>query len=345
MAITLTNPTIGGTDYPAVLAANFAAIEAEINSLLSQVSALGGEAAALITDIVDRYGLVGSRSYVLDLEAYEGGSSITIGYRPAANVDLQDQDVSIAWGLFGGVEKRVTLTGDAVLSAAGITSGLPKTIYCVIPSDGTPQLVESDVLPNCIYAYSMTWDGYQLTDFVRMCPILPGYDLLRDLANVQREYMVQDLETDFLEDEEAQTSCVTPGEELDNEIGVKGGREILGFFIDFPGAQEDGLWAPAGEDNKLVVEIELEDEPWSYDPDAESSEIEIDASQEENFLQIPLHPDVGLARFVTDMVRFKLKKISIGGDVVSARRFNWGYYWRPLIGAQVPKDDTKVDLI
>ena len=343
--ITLTNPAIGSTSYPAILAANFAAIEAEINSLLSQVSALGGEAAQLITDVFDHDGIVGGRSYIPDTDAYEGGAAITIGYRPVPNLAHGDQDVSIAWGTFGGVKARVTLNGDVEITAAAIVSGLPKTIYIVIPSDGTPQFVESAVVPNCIYAYSCTWDGFQLTDFKRMCPILPGYDLLRDLANVQREHLVQDTETDFLTDAEAQTSLVTPGDAVDNEIGVKGGREILGFFIDFPGDQEDGLEAPAGEDNKLVLKIMLEGEPWSYDVDAESEEIEIDASQAENFIQIPLHPDIEGERFILDMVRFKLELVSVGADVISARRFNWGYYWRPIIGAQLPKDDTTVDLI
>lgn len=338
-------PTPGQTNYSAIFASNFSAIEAAINSLLAQVSAVGGEAAQLITDVFDRDGLVGARSYVLDTDAYEGGASISIGHRPAADLAHGDVDLSIAWGTFAGVKKRVTLDGDAVLNAAGIVSGLPKTIWVGIPSDGTPQLYEDDVTPNVLYAYSMCWDGFQFTEFTRIAPILPGYDLMRDLANFQREYKVDDLETDFLEDVEAQSALITPGDAADNEIGVKGAREILGFFIDFPGDQEDGLWAPNGEDNKLVLKITLEGDPWSYDEDAESEEIEIDASQAENFFQIPLHPDVGVSRFIFDHVRFKLELVSIGADVVSARRFTWGYYWRPLFGAQLPVDSEKVNLI
>ncbi|MGH9462436.1 MAG: hypothetical protein ACRD1X_14560 [Vicinamibacteria bacterium] len=345
MPITLTMPVTGATNYHSIFAANFAAIEAAVNSLLAQVSALGGDAAQLITDVMDRDGIVGARSYRLDEENYEGGSSIDIGHRPAANPLLGDQDISVAWGTFGGERQRVVLNGDATLDASGITTGLPKTIYIGIPSDGTPQLFENDTTPNVVYAYSMTWDGFQLADFMRMAPILPGYDLFRDLANMQREYSIHDTETDWLEDDESQTSLPTPGDALDNEIGVAGGRELLGFFIDFPGDQEDGLWAPAGDDNKLVVQIESEGVPWSYDVDAESPEIEIDASQAENFFQIPLHPDIGIDRFVTESIRFSVVKISVGGDVVSARRFTWGYYWRPIFGQQVPIDENRVDLV
>ncbi len=345
MTLTLVNPTIGDTTYPAIFAANFAAIEAAINSLIAQVSAVGGDAAVLITDVFDRDGLVGARSYVLDTDAYEGGAQIDIGHRPAADLALGDLDLSIAWGTFADEKQRVFMDGDVTLNAAAIVSGLPKTIYVGIPSDGTPQFFEDDTTPNVLHAYSMTWDGYQFTDFVRLAPILPGYDLLRDLANALRECSVFDTETDFLEHVEAQTSLVTPGDAVDNEIGVKGGREILGFWIDFPGDQEEGLWAPAGVDNKLELKITLEDEPWSYNPDAEDEIIEIDASQAENFVQIPLHPDVDVERFITDMVRFKLELVSVGADVVSARRFTWGYYWRPIFGAQMPIDSARVDLI
>ncbi len=342
MPITLTMPETGATNYDAIFTANFAAIEAAINSLQAQITAVAGDGALLILDLNDRDGIVGSRSYILDEENYAGGSSIDIGHRPEADPAFGDQDISVAWGTFGGEKARVTMTGDATLDASGIVSGLPKTIYVGIPSDGTPQLFEDTTTPNVIYIYSMLWDAYNLTEITRMAPILPAYDLLRDMAGVLRECSVVDTETDWLEDDESQISLITPGDEVDNELEIPGGREILGFFIDFPGDQEDGLWAPNGTDNKLVLRVEAEDTVWSDDEDGD---IEIDASQEENFFQIPINADIGVDRFVLEAIRFKLVKVSVGADVVSASRFRWGYYWRPIFGAQVPKDDTTVNLI
>lgn len=338
MPITLTMPVSGSLTYHATFTAMFAAIQAAINSLESQVSAVGGEAAQLIGDLVDRDGILGSRSYRLDVDAYEGGATILIGYRPEANPLVGDTGISAAWGTFAGVKKRVTLDEDATLNAAGITGGVPKTIYVGIPSDGTPQLYDDTATPNVIYIYSMCWDSYQFTEFVRTAPILTSYDLIRDIAGVQREFMVQDTETDFLVDAESQTSLITPGDAEDNEIGVNGAREICGFFIDFPGDQEDGLDAPAGEDNVLTLKITAEDVDWT-------EEFEIDASQAENFYQLPIHEDIGRDRFLTEFTRFKLEVVSVGGDVISARNFTWGYYWRPIFGAQIAIDSDKVDLI
>lgn len=342
MPVTLQNPVIGATNYAAIFVANNAAIEAAMNSLEAQITAAVGDGSQLLLDLFDRNGIVGTRSYRLDTENYEGGASIDIGHRPAADVAQGDSDTSIAWCTYGGSRQRVTLTGDVTMNAAGIISGLPKTIYIGVPSDGTPQFYEDAVTPNLLYIYSMTWDGYQLTEFKRMAPILHGYDLSRDLADVQREFSVLDTETDFLVDVESQISLITPGDAADNEIGVAGGREILGFFIDFPGDQEDGLYAPNGTDNKLVLHIESEAEVWSEDADGN---VEIDASQEENFFQIAVNADIGDERYVTEMRRFKLVVDSVGADVISARRFTWGYYWRPIFGQQVPIDTDRVNLV
>lgn len=340
MALTLQSIPIGDEDYPAKVQANWDAIESFCNQLAAQILAGVGDGADLILDVFDRNGLVGSTSYVLALDTYDGGATIDIGHRPVFNPAFGEQDTSIAWGNYAGQRTRVVQNGDVTLNAGGIISGLPKTIYVGIPSDGTAQLYEDNTTPNVLYIYSMCWNGFSLTEFKRLAPILPGYSLLQRIVAAPREVRVQDEVTDFLEHDEARTHLITPGDAADNEIGIHGSREILGFFINFPqGDEEGGLWAPSGEDNKLTLKIQAEDEDWT-------EEFEIDASIDGgNFVQVAVLAAVGDKRYVTEAIRFKLVKVSIGGDVVSAGSFDWGYYWRPMIGTEIPVDDTTMDLI
>jgi hypothetical protein len=340
MPLSLTPIPAGSTSYPAIVQANWDAIESFCNQLASQILAAAGDGADLILDVFDRPGLVGSTSYVLDLENYAGGAEIDIGHRPTANPALGEQDTSIAWGIFGGQRARVVQNEDVTLNAGGIIAGLPKTIYVGIPSDGTAQLFEDNTTPNVLYIYSMCWNGFSLTEFKRLAPILPGYSLLQRVVAAPREVRASDEVTDFLEHDEARTILVTPGDAADNEIGVHGSREILGFFVHFPqGDEEGGLWAPAGEDNKLTLKIQCEGEDWT-------EEFELDASIDGgNFVQVALHADVADKRYATEAIRFKLVKVSIGGDVVSAGSFDWGYYWRPMIGTEIPVDTNEMDLI
>ena len=88
--------------------------------------------------------IVGSASYVLDLENYIGTALIDIGRRPAPVSAFGEIDESVAWGTFSGVKRRITQTGDVTLNAAAVTTGLTKDIFIGLGSDGTPAFHEVD---------------------------------------------------------------------------------------------------------------------------------------------------------------------------------------------------------
>lgn len=338
MSITLTTHIEeGDTNYPALIEANWVAIEDAINSLISQVSAVGGEASQLILDLFDRDGIVGAASYRIDLDNYEGGSEITIGRRPEADTGKGDQDLSIAWGTFGGVQTRVTLAGDIAIDASAIVTGLPKTIYIGIPSDGTPQFFEDTATPNVIYVYSMTWDGYafDITTIERMCPILPGYTAIQEILGAPEIVQIADFETDWLQDDEGKIDLVLPGAASDNGIALEGSKEVLGGMVAIHG----GFDAVAGDDNKLVLELhDDEDNIWNLDP------IEIDCSQARDQVFFKIDTDtIGRGVFVNEVKRFKLVRTSVGDDVCAAQGITFALFVRPLIGTPVPKDSDEVD--
>jgi hypothetical protein len=327
-------------DYPAIVEANFAEIESQINTLIGQVSALGGEAAGLINDAFDRDGLVGAHSYRLDLLNYAGGSTITIGRRPTAVSGHGDLNVSVAWGTFGGVKKRVTLNGDLPLDAMSVPqTGLPKTIYIVIPSDGTPQFTDSAVLPNAIYAYSMSWDGYAIdtATIKRMAPLLGAYETLKALHDDVQIHQVTDETTDWISEDESRRGLILPGSSIDTGIAIEGSKRPVGGFISI----DEGWDSVEGDDNKLVLELlDDEDNRWNLDP------IEIDCSQApDTFLFLVDEVTLANKIFVTERRRFRLSRVSIGTKVCAAQGMTWGLFLQPVLGTPVAKDTAKVSSI
>lgn len=341
MTLSLTDFAASDRDYVAKMNANNTSIESAVNDLIAKVAAGGGSGADLILAAFDRPGLVGTHSYVLDLEAYAGGTTIDIGRRPAPDSGKGETDISSAWGTFGGEQQMVQMTGDATLDAAVITAGLPKTIYVGIPSGGTPQLYESTGTPNVIYAYSMTWDGFQLTDFKRMAPILPAYSLFQKLAANPQILQVFDTETDFVSDENGSTQIVIPGAADDNEAGLECAVELLGFFASAGKADDDGFSAPSGVDPESVaVRFNILDE---NDDVMTADEFEFDCSNIPDTVFLPVDPSLGDKRFATDIKEFRLVRTHVGANVVSARAFIWAVVYRPIYGLAIPKDTTKVE--
>lgn len=341
MGITLSDFASTDRDYIAKHNANNAALRSAINDLAAKVAAGGGSGADLILQVFDRPGILGTHSYVLDLEAYAGGTTIDIGRRPAPDSGKGETNISSAWGTFGGEQQLVQLSGDVTLDASTITAGLPKTIYVGIPSSGTPQLYESTATPNVIYAYSMTWNGFQLTDFKRMAHILPAYSLFQKLAANPQILQVFDTETDFVSDETGSTQLVIPGAADDNEAGFECAVEILGFFASAGKADDDGFSAPGGVDPETVaVRFNILDE---NDDVMTAEEFEFDASNIPDSIFKPVDPTLGDKRFAVDIKEFRLVRTHIGENVVSARAFIWGVVYRPIYGLAIPKNTTTVE--
>jgi len=342
MSLVLANIPLGSTNYPAIVKGNFDAIEAAVNSLAAQISAAVGDGALLTLDEFDRDGIVGAASYQLDIENYAGGSQITIGRRPAFNIAFGEQDISVAWATFAGVKHRVTQTGDVTLDASAIVAGLPKTIYIGVPSGGTAQLFEDNSAPNILYLYSMTWDGFGLSDFARLAQILPGYSTHQALASNVRTISIQDTESEFLDDPDGRVDLVLPGAPDDNVVGIDGAVEVVGFAITAHRGDDEGLYAPTGvaPDNQLTLEIQSETVRWNKE------DIVFDASNIPDTIFAAVDKDVvGLDRFVTEFRRFTIVRTQIGSEVISARNFTLTLFVRPLIGAAVPKDKDSVDML
>lgn len=327
-------------DYVSKLNNNNTAIEAAVNALQAQVLASFGEGADLILDTYDRDGVVGSHSYLLDLDNYPGGSQITIGRRPAP-VLAGELNKSIAWATYSGERSRVFMDGDLVLNAITIVSGLPKTIFVGVPSDGIPQLFESGILPNVLYVYSMTWDGYSLSNFKRLAPILPHYTTLQAIAGAPRFFTLFDTETDWTSETVGSSEITLPGASDDNEIGVDGSVEILGFFMTAGKAGPDGFKATGGTptDNAVKVKVVSNGDDYTEFP------FDFDASNVPDTIFQKINPARGTDKFVTTVQSFTLERTELGPFVVSARAFSWGIIYRPIIGIAIPKDQTKVVLI
>lgn len=329
-------------DYVQKLNNNNTALENAVNTLQAQVLASSGEGSALVLDTYDRDGIVGVQSYVLDFDTYAGGSQITIGRRPGPVPAFGEVDESVAWGTYGGEKFRVRLIGDLVLNAISIVSGLPKTIYVGIPSNGVPQLFENNTTPNVLYIYSMLWNGYGLSDFVRTAPILPHYATLQAIAGAPQFLTLFDSDTDWVSDNLGSTEITTAGAKDDNEINVDGSIEILGFFMTAGKPGLDGFAAPGGAgmtNNQVAVKVVSDGEDWTEFP------FEFDASIVPDTIFQKVNPARGLDKFVTEVKSFTLERTGLGGFVVSARAFSWGIIYRPLIGIAIPKNQAKVILI
>lgn len=341
MVVSLQSFAAGDTDYVSKLNSNFTIIEGELNSLAAQILASVGEGAQLITDAFDRDGIVGSASYVLDLENYIGTALIDIGRRPAPVSAFGEIDESVAWGTFSGVKRRITQTGDVTLNAAAVTTGLPKDIFIGLGSDGTPAFHEVDNTPNVLYIYAMCWNGFSLTDFRRIGHILPGYSLIQAIADKTEQLQLFDGETDFLQDLVAGTEIIMPGAQDDNEIGLDGSKEVVGFFFATTKPGNDGFNAPfpsSNPDDSIVkVKVTSEGLTWSL------ADMAVDAAAAPDVVFAKVNVGVvGLDRFVTVVRRFRLERTALGSLVTSARAFTWGIYVRPLLGIAIPKDTAKV---
>lgn len=338
MPLSLEEMVEGGFDYPEKVSANFAAIESFVNSLAQQVLATGGDGATLILDLFDRPGMIAG--YQLDLDAYAGGSEILIGRRPTPNIPAGDQDVSSAWGTFAGERQRVEQTGDITLDASPILAGLPKTIYVGIPSSGTAQLFEDDETPDVLYIYSMCWNGFNLTQFKRLGHYLPSYWLLQALVKHAQVVQVTDWETQWTGDVLAEMSLPLHGGPLGNGIGVNHALEVIGGFVDVPRAGAGRFHSPSAVKNKLVLKLMAAGVKWN------SGTLEINVASCPDRIYFAIDEGaVGEDRFVTDVEDFRLERVSIGDNVVSARGYTLGLFVRPVLGVAIPKDTDVLDQI
>jgi hypothetical protein len=338
MSFTLQQIPDGSTDYEAILEANRVALEDEINTLLAQISAVGGDGAQLILDLADRDGVVGSASYRLDMANYTGGSQIVIGRRPVFDPAKGDKDLSIAFGTYGGTRQRVILEGDVTIDAAAIIDALPKTIYIAIPEDGTPQFYEDADLPNLVYVYKMTWNGFTLSEITQIGHILPaGFTLAQDLAKAKTCERVFDGGTDWLAETESRSTITLGGDGTENEIGLDVSRLVVGGFISCKGDSES-FYAPGGTAKTIKLELwDDQDRRWNLE------DIEIDCSETPTRLFFRIDPAIGTDVFVTSVAEFRLVRTALGADIASARNFTWGLYTQQIVGTPIPKDSSKVD--
>lgn len=328
MTVSLQTFAASNKDYVARLNNNFSALKAATEALQSAILGSVGAGAQLVTDLFDRGGVV--RGYELDEENYDGSEDITI-------------TAGVAWGDFNGTFDRVTLAEDLEINASAITSGLPKTVYIVITANGAPQFVESDALPNVVYAWSMTWDGIGYSEFKRLGTLLPGYDLVEDIARRAEIISIFDTETDWLSDEEGKTSIMLPGANTDNELADMV-YEVIGFVAQAVRSDEDGFYAteedPEDTDRdhvKFVVHSEGED--W-IDPE---DPFDFDCSEGADYQFKPVNPALEASVYITEAQTFELVRTYLGDFVESARAFNWGVVVRRVYGPAMPIDTNFVD--
>jgi hypothetical protein len=330
----------GRFEYLDIIPSNFAQIQAYINALEAKIDATSGEGAELILDVFDRPGIVGTHSYVLDLKAYTGGAEITIGRRPLANIVHGDQDVSYAWGIFGGQRKRVSQQSDVTLDATPFLSGLPKTIYVGIPSGGTAQLYPDNLTANVLYVYSMTWNGFTLSNFRRLGHLLPAYSLIQQMAGRPRVVQIFDPITNWRSDVLSQARLPLHGGPEYNGIEVEAAQDIVGGFIDIPRGGRGRFHCPGGNDRDLVLEVRAAGLKWNL------GEIRIDVANTPNRHYFAIDTNVvGDLRYATEPLDFELQRLSIGADVVCAQGFTFGLFVKPIFGMAIPKDPAKVDQV
>lgn len=340
-----TPTTLGGSDddFIAKLNQMFTDLQNAVNTHHQELLVAVGPGVALVLDVFDRDGLVGSYSYRLDIDNYTGGPQMTIGRRPVAVVAQGDVDVSVAWGTFAAGQARVTQAGDVVISAAGVITGLPKTIFVGIPAGGTAQVYEDQSDPNIIYPYSFTWDGFNWTDIRRTVQILPGYGLHQEMAGEPRILQVYDTETNWVDAGvlDTESEIVTLGDPDDNGIGVNGQVEVMGVFIHTHRLGDGGWSAPSHNPPDSLVTLRLRSaaETWS------ATDLVIDAGQTPDSVFADIASAIGDKKYVNEVRRFRLELVSIGSGVSTAEGFTWGLIVRPIFGSPLPKDATVVDLI
>jgi hypothetical protein len=340
MPLSLQQPTPNGFDYPEKLWANMQAIQSFVNALGQQILAASGDGAQLLLDLFDRPGIVGVGSYYLDWENYEGGGQITIGRRPAPVGD--EQDVSTAFGTFGGTAQRVQQTGDVELDATPILNALPKTIYVGVTSSGTAQLFEDAVTPNVLYLYSLCWNGISLTEPRRLGHYLPGYTLIQALVKHAQVIQIQDFETQWTSQAVAEISLPLHGGAPANEIGVNHAVELIGGFIDIPKSGPGRFYSPSADALKNKLKLKL----MSAGVKVNEGEIEINVASTPDRIYFAIDEGaMGDERFVTDVADFRLERLSIGEHVVSARGYTLGLFVRPILGVPIPKDPDFVDQV
>lgn len=338
--ISLLTQVASDKDYIAQINSNWATIEAAINTLDSQILASVGDGSLLVLDGFDRDGIVGAQSYQLDILNYAGGGQIDIGRRPVFDAAKGEEDKSIAWVTVGGNRTRVEQNGDVTLNANAIVVTSPTTIFVGIGSSGTAQLFPDQTAANVLYIYSMTWNAFSLTNFRRLAPILPGYPTLQEITKAPRMVQLYDSDTDWLEDTASRTEIVLPGQADDNGIDLEASMQVIGGFVSFHKGDFDGCHAPTGAapDNQLELRLISEAVKWNSD------QILIDCSNipDTIFFRIDTGT-VGDLRFVNEVRRFTLERISVGSAVVSARGMTWGLFVKPMIGTPIAKDESVLD--
>jgi hypothetical protein len=238
----------------------------------------------------------------------------------------------------------VTQVGDITLNASPIVAGLPKTIYVGVPSTGTATLYEDGGTANVVMLYSMTWDGVDLSDFRRLAHLLPGYPLLQSIAAAPKKEQILDGETNFVDGGTySDSAIVLPGAPAANGISLEGAVELAGVFFDVQRDDEDAWYTnSAGDPAESLVTLQLVDQD---DVEYLATPIEIDCDDPIGTVFKALDAGIGDLKFVTNVRTLRLKVVSVGADVVCARLFTWGIYYRPLHGAPMPKDTTKVRMI
>ncbi|MCJ2530749.1 MAG: hypothetical protein LN413_00305 [Candidatus Thermoplasmatota archaeon] len=330
-------------DYVQTYNQNNDSIESAVNAHDALLQGTLGSSSKLLDRVFDRDGPADDSSYRLDLLNYAGGSQITIGRRPAPVAGHGEVDISFARGTFASGVEEVQLTGDVVLNAAAITSGLPKTIYIGIPLSGVPALFEDQLTGFVVYIYSMTWNAFSLTNFRRLRSILPGYETIKRIGGRPIRMPIFDPITDWLSDLTGQVPVFTLGAEDDNVIGFDEALEVIGFFVQ-PVGGEEGFHAPTGNPPDSLVKLRVESDGvvWS------KADIEIDCGQAPDIIDVGVvtTDPPGDLRFVDIIRRFELKRVEAPGSaVVSAQNFLWGPIVRPLLGNSIPKDGTSVGLL
>ncbi len=328
MTVAITVPIPRTSEGWSVMDDNFEELQSFVNDLAQQILAVSGDGAQLLLDLFDRPGIVGTHSYVLDLENYEGGSEIVIGRRPEANEIFGELNISIAFGIFAGLKKRVQQPGDVTLDASPITSGLPKTIYVGIGAAGTAQLFPDQTTPDVLYIYSMCWDGFQLTQSKRLGHFLPAYSLLQLLAKLPREIAVYDRDTQWKTDAQADVRIPLHGSAISSGVaGLDLAAEIIGGYVDVPKGGLGAFHCPGGTANKLVLRFMLNGVKVNL------GTFEINVSNAPDRIYFTVDADaLGSDRFVTSVSHVSIERVSVGADVVSARGCSYGLFVRPVLG-------------
>jgi hypothetical protein len=183
-----------------------------------------------------------------------------------------------------------------------------------------------------------------LSDFRRLAHLPPGYPLLQAIAAAPKKEQILDTETNFVDGETySDSAIVIPGSPAANGISLEGAGEFLGIFFDVQRDDEDGWYTnSAGDPDESKVTLQVVDQD---DVEYCATDIVIDCADPIGTTFKALDAGLGDLKFVTNVRTLRLKVVSVGADVVCARCFTWGIWTRPLLGAPLPKDSTKVRMI